>query len=83
MSARYTATFDSLRPQRGVVLDEEAERFAYFPSLAHAERIAVKLNSGETTLMGPSLADVLNWRSTSTGKPLDPNPPDSGTRPDA
>lgn len=78
MAERFVATFDSERPWMGVVVDEESSRYAAFPSVAHAERVAEKMNAQELDLGLPQLAPLLTWRSTVTGDVVH-NPPVSGS----
>jgi Rad3-related DNA helicase len=46
-SKRYTATFDSENPERGVLIDGSRDRFAFFPSLEHAQRAAARLSDDD------------------------------------
>ena len=70
MSERYTATFDSLNPMRGVVVDEVESRYCLLPSLERAERAAATMNRLALVPLEPQLADVMTWRSTVTGKTI-------------
>lgn len=78
MPERYVATFDSLRPLRGVVVDEEGGRYAGFPSVARAERAAATMNQLPLVDDAPSLANNLTWRSIETGERIDPESVDLG-----
>lgn len=68
MPERYVATFDSLRPEHGVVVDEERERYCTFPSLERAQRAADRWNQEQLWEFDPPMT----WRSTATGQKLAP-----------
>lgn len=78
MAERFVATFDSLRPARGVVVDEEAERFAGFPTLELAQRAAASMNRLELVEGLPHLSRNLAWRSIVTGERIEPESDDLG-----
>lgn len=78
MSERYMATFDSLNPSRGVVVDEQEHRHSLWPSLARAERAAATMNRLALTPLEPQLADVVTWRSNATGQTIEPSSQDVG-----
>lgn len=63
----YTATFDSDRPERGVVIDEERSRYCTFPSLEQAASVAERWNGLPADADPPVI-----WRSTVTGGRIEP-----------
>jgi hypothetical protein len=65
--ARYVATFDSLHPLRGVVVDEQADRYCTFPTLERAQRAAESWNQPPLVDFDPPMI----WRNVVTGKRID------------
>lgn len=64
---RYVATFDSLRPHLGVVVDEDRGRYCTFPSLTKAQDAASRWNQPPLIEFDPPVM----WRSTTDGHLLE------------
>lgn len=64
---RYVATFDSLHPLRGVVIDEQADRYCTFPTLERAQRAAEGWNQPPLIEFDPPMI----WRSVVTGRRIE------------
>lgn len=64
---RYVATFDSLHPLRGIVVDEHADRYCTFATLERAQRAADSWNQPPLIEFDPPMI----WRSVIDGKRLD------------
>lgn len=69
MSIRYMATFDSLSPLRGVLVDDREDRHCFFPSLEKAQDAADRWNQPALIESDPPMI----WRSNDTGERLDNN----------
>lgn len=63
---RYTATFDSERPEHGVIIDDERGRYCTWPSLEKAQETAERWNQ-----LPPDADPPVIWRCTTTGERIE------------